>query len=172
MRRLPRHQQPFDNATANNMLSDNLWHIVERDAAIPNLLGIHHHRDALVALVEATGGIGSDLRPHARRTHLLFKGVAHGLRTAMLAATARIVRWSLVGADKHVARIVRRHARSLADLLKFREEGVDFFPLGIKMRRDARADAGPMVGKKAPAPKLATRIGSPYKIKHHRATAP
>ena len=53
--------QPFHNRVARNVLIDDLIYVRHCDPAIPNRLRINHHRWPMLALVQASGLVGSDL---------------------------------------------------------------------------------------------------------------
>src|SRR5262245_12248550 len=60
--RLVRHEQALDGPIVNKMLVDDLVDVVGRHVSIPDLLGVHHDRTAVLALVEAAGGVGAHAR--------------------------------------------------------------------------------------------------------------
>jgi hypothetical protein len=112
--------QTLHGATMDEVFGDNFFYIFKLDKAIPNGLGIDHHRGAVLALVEAAGLVGADKMLEAS----IFDGVLEsGFK--LFAATRKAARTrrglvALVGADEDV-------------VLKFRHGG---FPVpGLVLQR-------------------------------------
>jgi hypothetical protein len=117
--------QAFHRAAVDEVFGDDFAHVLKLDEAIPDGLGIDHHRGAVLALIEAAGLVGADEMLEAS----VFDGVfecGFELLTAMRkAAWARRGLVALVRTDKDV-------------VLKFRHGGVFLLRL-VLQRRIVRA---------------------------------
>src|SRR5690606_1986342 len=90
-------------------LADDLLDVLGAHAAVPDVVGIDHHRRPLLARVEAAGLVRADDLVEAERGELLLEGVAHRLAPAVAARGLGRALGPLVGADEDVALVGRRH---------------------------------------------------------------
>jgi hypothetical protein len=103
--------QPLHGATMEEMLGDNFLNILQMNEAIPNGLGIDHHRRAMLALIEAAGFVG----PNQMLEASVLDGILEG--GFQLLAAERQAAWTgrrfvaLIGTDKDM-------------MFKFRHGGV------------------------------------------------
>src|SRR3954463_487036 len=96
------------------MVFDDLAHVVDLDAAVPALLGVHDDGDAARALVQAAGRVGAHAPLDAALVQQALELVAHGLAALLGTAPLRIAGIAPVRADEHVLFEVRlRHSLAL-----------------------------------------------------------
>ena len=101
--------EPGHRRAADQMLVDDLGHVGERDAAVPDGLGIDHHRRAVLALIEAPGAIGAYAPLQAALGDRLLEGLVERLGAGRIAAAARMAVLAAVAADEDVP-LERGHA--------------------------------------------------------------
>ncbi|MBE7451170.1 MAG: hypothetical protein HS111_20420 [Kofleriaceae bacterium] len=104
-------EQALDQLAAEEVALDQLGDVVDRDVAVPDLLGADDDGDALLALVEAAGVVGADTVVEAAGLEGLLEGVADVAAALGLAAAAGVVGGALVDAHEDVAGEAR-HRRS------------------------------------------------------------
>lgn len=92
--------QTGDWIAADDVLVDNLFHVIRGDMSVPDRFRINHNRGAMFALVEASGLIGADFTFEPALGELLLEEFLQlGLRLG-IAAAARMAGRPLVAADK------------------------------------------------------------------------
>src|SRR4051812_43370482 len=94
--------QPLHRYSADQVALDDLLHVLDGDAAVPDLLGVDHDGDAAGALVEAARGVGADALLEAALVQQLLEFVAHGVGAFFGAAALRVAGLAAVGADEDV----------------------------------------------------------------------
>ena len=78
-------------------------HVGRGDPAIPDLLGVDHHRHPALAGIEAAGGVGPHAALEAALVQLALERLAHRLGSLGRAAPLGAVGRPDVGADEDVA---------------------------------------------------------------------
>lgn len=101
--RLIRKHQALDRFATNEVLFHELRKVRDGDPAIPDLLGIDDHGDALLALVETSRVIGADDLRESELFQLVLELVADLDSTAMLARTLRMALGAFVGTDEDMS---------------------------------------------------------------------
>jgi hypothetical protein len=96
------YQEALDGLAVHDVRVDDLFHIVRRNASIPNTIGINDYCRAVLALIEASRHVGAHSFLESAQRQLLFEeklqlGLALGI-----AAPARMSRISLVAADEQM----------------------------------------------------------------------
>ena len=106
LRSLPRdvrHEQPLDRSSLDEMTGQDLVQVRRPHAAVPDILGIHGHRDAAAAVLEAARAVHDDpSREPALLDHRL-QGVEDFLRPLLPARALGVAGRAGVEADEDVA---------------------------------------------------------------------
>jgi hypothetical protein len=95
--------QAHDRLAADEVFFDELGEVLDGDVAIPDLLGVHDDRDALLALVETPCVIRADDLRESELFQLVLELVADLDAAAMLARTLRMALGAFVGTDEDVS---------------------------------------------------------------------
>lgn len=96
------YEEALDGLAVHDVRVDDLFHIVRRNASIPNTVGINDYRRAVLALIEAARHIGAHSLLEATQRQFLFEeklqlGLALGI-----AAPARMSSLALIAADEQM----------------------------------------------------------------------
>ncbi len=109
--RLVRDQEPRHDLAADQVLLDDLRDVVDGDVAVPDLLGVHDHRDPVLALIEAPRVVGADLLGEPALGERLLQPIPDLGAPAGLAAPLGVLRRALVDAHEDVT-LEARHPRA------------------------------------------------------------
>lgn len=97
-----REHEPLNRVTVHDVRFDDLFDIVSGDSSIPNRIRIDDHSGPVLALIEATGHIGTHpLFESSQRELLLEEELQAGL-ARRIAAAARMSGFPLIAADEKV----------------------------------------------------------------------
>jgi hypothetical protein len=100
---LIRKHQAHDSLAADEVLLHELGEVLDGDVTVPDLLGVHDDRDALLALVETPRVIRADDLRESELFQLVLELVADLDPAAMLARTLRMALGPFVGTDEDVS---------------------------------------------------------------------
>ncbi len=89
--------------TLNEMGFDNFGYVFLCYTGVPNAFGIDHDGGAVFALVEATGFVGTHTVFEAARRQFFFEGQLQFTQAVRVAAAARGVSRTLIGANEDVS---------------------------------------------------------------------
>lgn len=110
--------QTFYGTAVDEVLGDDLVHVLELDKAIPDGLGIDHHHRAMFTLIKTSRLVGTDKMLQARVFDGIFEGGFDLLRSMRKAAGTGRGFIALVGANKEMV-FEFRHERGLLSLPRF-----------------------------------------------------
>src|SRR5581483_1688802 len=132
--------QARDGLAPDEVLLDDLDHVLGLDVGVPHGLGIDDDADAVLARVEAAGRVRPDLALEPALVELALEDLEHVLGAARRAAAARIARVALVGADEDVVR-EPAHEAFLSPEILHRRAVVPWTAAGVRFPREVRARA-------------------------------
>src|SRR5712664_3151554 len=104
--------QAFDGLSADQVLLDDLLHVLHGDPAVPDALRIDHHRAAALAIVQAPGLVGADLARKPPRLQRRLEGLVERFAPLLRAGAAGMAGAAIVEADEQVLAEGRRHLQS------------------------------------------------------------
>lgn len=90
----------LDRLSAEDVLVDDLVHIVLRHSAVPDRFGVHDHGRPVFALVKASCLIGANCTLDAAFRESYLEEPMKITARLRITATARVIRFTLVRADK------------------------------------------------------------------------
>jgi hypothetical protein len=99
---LARNAKALNGATFDEMRAYDFWHIGGLHLPVPDVLGVNDHRGAVLADVEASRLLGTNLALESRFGELGFEEIHQLQPTSIFAAAARMAGGALVGADEDV----------------------------------------------------------------------
>ena len=108
-------EQPLYSHAADEVLVDDFGDVGDCDTAVPDLLGVHHDADPVLALVKTTGVVCADDFADAAGFQLCLQLITDLGAPSRLAAALGVIGWALVDADEHVT-LKARHEASLTRL--------------------------------------------------------
>src|SRR5579863_8988088 len=121
-----RDDEPLDRAADHDVRVDDFIDVREGDAAVPDGVGIHDHRRADFALLEASGFIGADaIAGDVALGQLGFEYAMKFRFAGAIAAASRVPFGPLVGADENML-FKFRHGSPFAIQLSFAFAAVPF----------------------------------------------
>ena len=118
-----RNHQPLHGPISDNMLIQNFIHICSRHPAIPHGVRIHHHRRPVLALIEASGFVGTHLSFQSPCRHAGLKQLMN-LGSSRIARSFRVSFRPLIGAYKNVS-LKLRHFLDVISLFRSPKRWVD-----------------------------------------------
>jgi hypothetical protein len=102
---------------------DNFIHISRRNAPVPDVIGINHDVRAVLALIKASGFVGSNGRLQPALPKFLLEEFLQSRLGLGIAAATRVPIRALIGTDKNVMR-ESGHLRTLNQIVDGKKRGV------------------------------------------------
>lgn len=99
---IQRHAQTLDRFAAKNVAFNDLVNVFDGHPLIPNSFGVNNYGRPAFTSIETSGLIGAHYPFQAAAMQLFFEFIRKGFRAFRRAASFRIIRRALVGADENV----------------------------------------------------------------------
>src|SRR4029453_4162680 len=113
--------EALDGPAAQDVAVDDLGDVGNLHVPIPHRLGVDDDVGAVLALVEAAGGVRAHRRLEVPAGDLVLEALAEGCRAVGVAASARMAGVARVGADEDVVLEGGQALCSWAEIIPARE---------------------------------------------------
>jgi hypothetical protein len=99
---LVRQAQTFDGLAADDVAVDDLGDVGFAHAAVPDGVGINHHRGSMLALIETSGPVGADRSIQPSLGQGFLERHLQPVSRIRITASTRMPRLTLIAADENV----------------------------------------------------------------------